>query len=174
MEYSDSIKTSEKIARLVENAGGRAYYVGGFVRDHLSGRDNKDIDIEVHGIAPCVLEDILDSIGQKIETGKSFGVYKLCKTELDIAMPRKETATGRGHRDFKVEVDPFIGTMKAAMRRDFTINALMQDVLTGEIIDHFGGVEDLKNGVLRHVGCMSYSSFNTAWCCLKFLCNRRI
>ena len=83
--------------------------------------------------------------------GASFGVYGLRGYDIDIAMPRQEEATGRGHKDFKIYVDPFLGTYKAAMRRDFTINAMMQDVLTGEIIDHFGGQEDLKKGVLRHV-----------------------
>ena len=66
-------------------------------------------------------------------------------------MPRSERATGRGHRDFSVCVDGFIGTKKAAERRDFTVNAIMEDVLTGEIIDHFGGREDLQRGILRHV-----------------------
>jgi tRNA nucleotidyltransferase (CCA-adding enzyme) len=66
-------------------------------------------------------------------------------------MPRKETLRGRGHRDFDVFVDPFLGTNGAARRRDFTVNALMMDVLTGEIVDPYGGQEDLKAGVLRHV-----------------------
>jgi tRNA nucleotidyltransferase (CCA-adding enzyme) len=66
-------------------------------------------------------------------------------------MPRREKATGRGHRDFEIEVDPFIGTYKAARRRDFTINALMQDVLTGEVVDHFGGMDDLRAGIIRHI-----------------------
>lgn len=90
-------------------------------------------------------------LGSRTEMGASFGVYGLRGYDIDIAMPRQEEATGRGHKDFKIYVDPFLGTYKAAMRRDFTINAMMQDVLTGEIIDHFGGQEDLKKGVLRHV-----------------------
>lgn len=139
------------VASRVAEMGGHTYYVGGFVRDVLMGRENKDVDIEVHGISPEALEEILDSLGQRICVGESFGIFNLKGYSLDIAMPRKEEARGQGHKDFAVFVDPFIGTKGAALRRDFTVNALMQDVLTGEIVDHFGGQEDLRRGVLRHV-----------------------
>ena len=140
-----------EIARLAAEQGGRAYYVGGFVRDKLLGIDSKDMDIEVHGVTPPQLEDILNRLGEWTAVGKSFGIYKLKGTELDVAMPRKEKQTGAGHRGFAVEIDPFLGTKKAAMRRDFTVNAMMQDVLTGEIVDHFGGLSDLRKKVIRHV-----------------------
>ena len=151
MSYEKSIQMSQELARLVSSGGGRAYYVGGFVRDRLLGKENKDIDIEVHGITPEKLEKILDSLGRRIELGKSFGVYGLTGYNIDIAMPRKEILTGSRHRDFKIDIDPSIGTEKAAMRRDFNVNAIMQDILTGELIDHFGGERDLRAGVLRHV-----------------------
>ena len=151
MQYKENLKTSVSLAEKIAKRGGRAYYVGGFVRDRLQGLENKDIDIEVHGITPDTLEEILSSIGGYIPAGKSFGVYKLGHHSIDVAMPRKETLTGKGHRDFKIDVDPFIGTKKAAIRRDFTVNAIMQDIITGEIIDHFGGQRDLENGILRHV-----------------------
>ncbi len=150
MENRD-LKMAEKIAQCVAQKGGKTYLVGGYVRDLLMGIHSKDIDIEIHGVEPDELEHILDGLGTRTEMGASFGVYGLRGYDIDIAMPRKEEATGRGHKDFKIYVDPFLGTYKAAMRRDFTINAMMQDVLTGEIIDHFGGQEDLKKGVIRHV-----------------------
>lgn len=140
-----------KIALLVQQHGGRAFYVGGYVRDALLQQENKDIDMEVHGITPDCLAAILDSLGERITIGESFGIFNLKGYSVDIAMPRKETLRGLGHRDFDVFVDPFIGTEAAARRRDFTFNALMQDILTGEIIDHFRGAEDLRNKVLRHV-----------------------
>lgn len=148
---------ARRIAVKVVQQGGRVYYVGGFVRDRLLGRENKDVDIEVHGVTPEVLEGILNSLGEATEMGASFGVYGLRHFDLDIAMPRKEQATGRGHRDFSVFVDPFLGTEKAAQRRDFTINALMEDVLTGEVVDHFGGQDDLKRGIVRHVNDASFA-----------------
>ncbi len=150
-EYEKDLEMAQRIASEVNLIGGRAFYVGGFVRDRLMEVPNKDIDIEVHGIAPKELEEILDRIGEKITVGESFGVYGLKGHSIDIAMPRKEEMTGRGHRDFDVCVDPFLGTRKAAMRRDFTINAIMQDVLTGEIVDEFNGKLDLEKHIIRHI-----------------------
>ncbi len=147
----NQIEMAQALAQKVAGQGGRVYYVGGYVRDRILGIENKDVDVEVHGITPETLESILDSLGTRMEMGSSFGVYGLKGCGIDIAMPREEHATGRGHKDFKVDVDPFIGTKRAAVRRDFTINAMMEDVLTGEITDHFGGREDLKQGILRHV-----------------------
>ena len=142
---------AERIAGYVKEAGGRTFYVGGFVRDRLLGIENKDVDIEVHGLEPDALYEILGRLGEPLSFGKSFGVFALKGEDIDIAMPRRERATGSGHRDFEVDVDPFIGTREAARRRDFTINALMEDVLTGEVVDHFGGRRDLDEGVIRHI-----------------------
>ena len=151
-----NMEMARAVAEAVRREGGHTYYVGGYVRDRLLGRDNKDIDIEVHGIPVETLERILDSLGERLEMGASFGIMGLRHYELDIAMPRSETATGRGHKDFAVFVDPFLGAEKAARRRDFTMNALMQDVLSGEILDFFGGREDLRRGLIRHVDAESF------------------
>jgi tRNA nucleotidyltransferase (CCA-adding enzyme) len=151
------LETAKKIATEVAARGGRAYFVGGCVRDELLGIESKDIDIEVHRIAPEALEEILDGVGTRAEFGKSFGVYSVKGTHIDIAMPRKESATGRGHRDFKIDIDPYIGEENAARRRDFTVGALMKDALTGETLDFFGGLDDLKNGVIRHVNDASFA-----------------
>ena len=153
----DDLLMAWRVAEAVQKAGGRVYYVGGFVRDRLLGRENKDIDIEVHGVSVKTLEGILDSLGERLTMGASFGVMGLRHYDLDIAMPRSETATGRGHKDFEVFVDPFLGEEKAAMRRDFTINALMENVLTGEILDFFGGQEDLERRRIRHVNDQSFA-----------------
>lgn len=157
MGHLEDRQMAMQIARLAAAHGGHTYYVGGFVRDALLGKENKDVDIEVHGITPHCLEEILDSLGQRMAIGESFGIFGLKGYSLDIAMPRKEEARGQGHRDFDVFVDPFIGTEAAARRRDFTINALMQDVLTGQIVDHFQGVAHLDSGVLRHVNDDSFT-----------------
>ncbi|MBR5479794.1 MAG: tRNA nucleotidyltransferase [Clostridia bacterium] len=149
--YATNAEMARKIAEKVCKLGGRTFFVGGYVRDAIQGRSSKDIDIEVHGITPRDLCEILDSLGKRIEIGESFGIFGLKGYSLDIAMPRKEKNRGHGHRDFEVFVDPFIGTEGASRRRDFTVNAMMQDVLTGEIIDHFGGKSDLEKGIIRHV-----------------------
>ena len=151
------MEMAKKIAEGADALGGCAYFVGGYVRDLILGDVGKDIDIEVHGLTPDQLKGLLDSLGQRLDIGESFGIFGLRGYNLDIAMPRKESCRGRGHRDFDVFVDPHIGTLGAAKRRDFTINAMMQNVLTGEIIDHFGGREDLKNGIIRHVNTESFA-----------------
>ena len=148
---------ARRVAAAVAEAGGRTYYVGGCVRDRLLGRENKDIDIEVHGVSVQALEAILNSLGELTTMGASFGIMGLRHYGLDIAMPRSEKATGRGHKDFEVFVDPFIGEERAARRRDFTMNALMQDVLTGEILDFFGGRADIAAGRIRHVSDATYA-----------------
>lgn len=150
------LEMAHRLAQAVAQTGGRAYFVGGFVRDRLMGQESKDVDVEVHGLTPDQLEAVLATLGERTTMGVSFGVYGLRHYDLDIAMPRSETNTGRGHKDFSVFVDPFLGTEKAARRRDFTINAMMQDVLTGEVIDHFGGREDLRKGMIRHVNDDSF------------------
>lgn len=154
--HDRSVGMAVEIARRVAACGGTTFYIGGCVRDKLRKKENKDVDIEVHGVEPSRLEEILDALGERISIGESFGIYNLKGYSLDIAMPRKEENRGRGHRDFEISVDPHIGTYKAAMRRDFTINALMENVLTGEIIDHFGGTRDLQNSVIRHVNARTF------------------
>ena len=152
-----NLEMARRIATLVDEHGGTAYFVGGYVRDKIRHEDNKDIDIEVHGIYPHQLESILDTLGERISIGESFGIYSLKGYTLDIAMPRKEDNRGSGHRDFDICVDPFIGTYKAALRRDFTINALLEEILTGKVIDHFGGLEDLDNGIIRHINDATFA-----------------
>ena len=151
------LDAAREIAARVAEAGGRVYFVGGCVRDQLLQRETKDIDIEVHGVSVEKLAEILDSIGERTEMGASFGIFGLKHTGLDIALPRRERSTGCGHKDFAVSVDPFIGPEKAAERRDFTVNALMQDVLTGEILDFFGGREDLARRRIRHVNDRTFA-----------------
>lgn len=151
------MEMAKRIAEEVAKIGGCAYFVGGYVRDLLSGTSGKDIDIEIHGLSPDELKGVLDSLGQRMDIGESFGIFGLKGYSLDIAMPRRESCRGSGHRDFDIFVDPHIGTLGAAKRRDFTINAMMQNVLSGEIIDHFGGQNDLKNGIIRHVDDDSFA-----------------
>lgn len=151
------LSMAHKIAKAVNDLGGSTYYVGGYVRDKLQKRENKDIDIEVHNVTPNTLKEILSKLGTVQTQGASFGVYNLHGYGIDIAQPRTEAATGRGHKDFEVFVDPFLGTTRAAMRRDFTMNAMMENVLTGEIIDPFGGQLDLQEGVIRHVSDQTFA-----------------
>lgn len=125
--------------------------VGGAVRDEIMKRPIKDVDIEVHGISGAILETVLKELGKPLRFGSAFGVYSLAGHQMDIALPRSERKAGNGHRDFEIEIDPFIGIKEAARRRDFTMNALLKDILSGEIADPYGGTEDIKNRIIRHI-----------------------
>jgi tRNA nucleotidyltransferase (CCA-adding enzyme) len=139
-----------RLARAVRDAGGRALMVGGCVRDRLMGREAKDWDVEVYGVEPSVLRALLDRLGRVNVVGEAFTVYKLGK-DLDVSLPRRERKTGRGHRAFYIEGDPSMSFAEAARRRDFTVNAVLEDPLTGELIDPFGGRADIERKLLRAV-----------------------
>ena len=145
------------LASKVKEKGGRAFYVGGYVRDLLLNIPNKDIDIEVHGIAEKDLVAILNEIGEVDYYGRSFGIYALRHEDIEVALPRSEKVLGTGHRDFEISVNPDMGYKNAALRRDFTINALMMDVLSHEILDYFNGTDDLNKGIIRHVNDVSFA-----------------
>jgi len=141
------------VCKALANAGGRAWLVGGFVRDLLLGQIPKDPDIEVYGLNAKDLNQALENMGKVEFVGQQFGVFKLWKDDLclDIALPRTEQKTGLGHKAFAVTSDPDITPEKASLRRDFTINAMMLDPLNAEFLDFRGGRSDLKAGILRHV-----------------------
>jgi len=141
------------VCRTFMDAGGRAWLVGGSVRDLLLGQISKDPDIEVYGLQPGDLHQTLSKLGKVEFVGQQFGVFKLWKDDLciDIALPRTEQKTGVGHKGFAVVSDPDIRPESASLRRDFTINAMMLDPLNAEFLDFHGGRSDLKTGVLRHV-----------------------
>jgi tRNA nucleotidyltransferase (CCA-adding enzyme) len=140
----------QQIAEDVRDAGGRALLVGGCVRDELMKQAVKDVDIEVYGLQPIELKRVLEGFGKVDEVGASFQVFKLMN-DFDISIPRREKKTGTGHKGFTVEGDPFMSYEEACSRRDFTINAIMKDPLTGEIIDPFNGQQDIERKVLRMV-----------------------
>lgn len=150
-DNNENIKLVEKIAKDIKEKNGRIFYVGGYVRDKILNIESKDIDTEIFGIYPDTLKQILSKYGIVDEFGLSFGIYKIKGYDIDFAMPRKEIKTGSLHTDFEINIDPNISYHMAAKRRDFTINSIMQDVLTNEIIDNFNGVQDIKNGIIRHI-----------------------
>ncbi len=140
-----------RVARLLRDAGGRALLVGGCVRDGLLGRPAKDIDMEVYGLAIDAVESALQPYFRLDTVGRAFGVLILKGEGIDLALPRRESKTGPKHTDFRVEGDPTMSPEEAAARRDFTINAISCDPLTGEILDPFEGIPDLQARRLRHV-----------------------
>ena len=139
-----------KLAMAIHEAGGRALLVGGCVRDLLMNVTPMDWDLEIYGLQPEKLRAVLDGFGNVNVVGEAFSVYKI-DHDVDVSIPRRDRKAGKGHRGFVIEGDPEMDLVEAAKRRDFTINAIMQDPLTGEIIDPFNGREDIKNKLLRAV-----------------------
>jgi tRNA nucleotidyltransferase (CCA-adding enzyme) len=145
-----------EVARAVADSGGRAFLVGGCVRDRLMGRETKDWDVEVYRVEPEKLRQILERLGRVNAVGEAFTVYKL-GNDLDISIPRRERKSGRGHRGFVVEGEPSMSFEEATRRRDFTINAMLQDPLNDELIDPFEGQEDIERGLLRAVSLHTFA-----------------
>jgi len=148
--------TVSSLAQAVHEAGGRALLVGGCVRDELMGAQAKDWDLEVYNLDAVRLREVLDQFGPVNVVGESFTVYKL-GGHLDVSVPRRERKTGHGHKGFVIEGDPSMSVEEAARRRDFTINAIMQDPLTGELIDPYDGRRDIERRILRAVSADTFA-----------------
>ena len=153
MSYPEKVIS---LAHAVRAEGGRALLVGGCVRDLLMGREPKDWDVEVYGIEPAKLRAMLDRFGSVNVVGEAFTVYKL-GADFDVSLPRRERKSGRGHRAFVIEGDPAMTIEDAARRRDFTINAILEDPLSGAVIDPFHGRDDIKNKILRAVSLDTFA-----------------
>jgi tRNA nucleotidyltransferase (CCA-adding enzyme) len=146
-----SLDTVKPVASAVRDAGGRALIVGGWVRDRLLGlqHDATNIDLEVFGVPGDTLRTLLGAFGRVDAVGESFQVYKVAG--IDVSLPRRDSKAGRGHRGFMVTGDPDMSIADAARRRDFTINAISWDPLTGEYFDPCNGRADLDRRLLRVV-----------------------
>lgn len=176
-----------KLAESTAAAAGRAMLVGGCVRDELMGIEPEDWDVEVYGIEPEKLRAVLETFAEKWSgdthvpiagssgdnffvlrthgdrsvpapkvVGEAFAVYKI-GNDLDVSIPRRERKSGRGHRGFVIEGDPAMSFEEACSRRDFTVNAILKDPLTGEIVDPFDGRGDIERKLIRHVSDTSFA-----------------
>ena len=175
MTNVSTLERATDVARAVREAGGRALVVGGWVRDRLldekgsgvffrnSKKDSRplfedrlseNIDLEIFGIPPDRLRALLEAFGRVEAVGESFQVYKL--GDLDVSLPRRDSKAGRGHRGFVVTGDPDMSIEEAARRRDFTVNAISWDPLTGQYFDPFDGRGDLDRRRLRMVDATTF------------------
>ena len=144
----------EDILKDLQEIGATPIIVGGSVRDFFLNIPVKDYDIEIFGI------DSLETIQKSLEkfasvklVGKSFGVLTLRVNEydFDFALPRIEKKIGNTHQDFEIITNANLSFKEAAIRRDFTINAIGYDFCTKDFLDPFDGINDLKNRVLKHI-----------------------
>ena len=145
----------------VREAGGRVYMVGGTLRDFLLGKTCKDLDLLVTGLPQTDLMRLLRRRGRVQRVGQAFGVLKFRPrgwddSPIDIALPRVETSTGIGHRDFEVAFDHALPVETDLERRDFTINAMALDLFDERLSDPFGGHADLEARVLRQVSPLAF------------------
>lgn len=151
------------IAEAITLAGGKAFLVGGCVRDHFiainhpkffGGLVPKDFDVEVFGISSISLEQVLTPFGKvKLKGEGNFPVFELIiegEEIFEFALARTERKVGVGHNDFSFETPMDIDIATAAARRDCTMNAILFDIISKEFLDPFGGISDIRNGIIRH------------------------
>ncbi len=123
----------------------KLYRVGGCVRDRLLGLAVKDVDWVVTGATEAQMLEL----GYK-PIGKDFPVFLHPETRQEYALARSERKTGPGYKGFAVSADPGTTIEQDLLRRDLTINAIAEDE-QGNLVDPYGGREDIENRRLRHV-----------------------
>lgn len=143
---------SLELAQLFQNAGGNLILVGGTVRDLIMGNSPSELDVEARGLTINQIKDLISPFYKCDEVGKAFGVLKLKGQPIEIALPRTEIKSGIGHKGFSIKPDPDLPYAKAVRRRDFTINSIGLDPLSGALLDPCGGKKDIANKILRHIG----------------------
>ncbi len=151
-EHADAYAKVLQFADMVQKQGGQALLVGGSVRDSFMGNISKDFDMEVYGLESEVVEQITKQIGKVSDVGKAFGILKIFLDgglDIDVSLPRTDSKIDVGHKGFEIKTDPFMSIEDAARRRDFTMNSIATNPLTGEVYDFFGGVDDINNRILK-------------------------
>lgn len=140
----------------IKKAGGQPHLVGGAVRDELRGVESKDLDVEVFDLNADQLIEALSWVDFPNVDDKKFGVIRLdCDLEeaVEFALPRKDNLGERGFGG----VFPNLSNKEAALRRDFTFNAISRDLITGRIVDPLNGRSDLEKKIIRHCDSRFFS-----------------
>ena len=157
-EYAIARQATE----LLQQQGYEAYFVGGAVRDLLIGKTPKDFDLTTNATPEQILATPGFLKSTFTDTAQAYAVARVRlphsatsqerrdPVEMEIATFRKDVDAHLGRKDTKVELAGQLET--DVVRRDFTINALALDPINNQLIDYVGGLEDLRNGVIRFVG----------------------
>lgn len=129
----------------IKDTSNKLFYIGGVVRDELLGRESFDVDITYVGNAI----EYCSKFGEVIQENPDFGTVRVNVDgmEVDFASTRSESYPKKGHLPVVEKIG--CSLKEDVMRRDFTINALAKSVTTGEIVDYTGGLDDLKNRILK-------------------------
>jgi len=151
-EYAEAYEKVLEICQVVKEAGGEALLVGGSVRDIFFNKMPKDFDLEIYKLEAEKIREIVEKVGKVSEVGKAFGVLKVFLgngIDIDVSLPRTDSKVDEGHKGFDVKTDPDMSIEDAARRRDFTMNSISADPLTGKLNDPFNGLDDIRNRVLK-------------------------
>lgn len=149
----------EEILKDLQKIGAIPIIVGGSVRDFFLNIPIKDYDVEIFGIDSLeTIQNCLEKYGSVKLVGKSFGVLTLRVNEydFDFALPRLEKKIGNSHQDFEIITNANLSFKEAAIRRDFTINAIGYDFFKQEFLDPFDGIKDLKNRIIKHINDITF------------------
>lgn len=133
-----------EIANKIRVAGGNLYLVGGAVRDQIMGKEKHDEDYCITGLTS---KEFLNLFPEAYVRGKSFEVYDIENKEFALA--RTERKSGLGHKEFEITTGKEITIEQDLKRRDITINSIAKEVVTGNLIDPFGGINDINNKIIR-------------------------
>jgi len=159
----------QQLEDYVRSLGLDAYLVGGAVRDELLGLDSKDADFLVLGVDHEQLRALLEPHGRvdDLEVARQRvglrlwprdeEIRRLARNGIELAPPRRERSTGPGRHDFEIVVDASASVEDDLARRDFTVNAIARRLADDELVDPFGGQEDLDDRVLRTVSPRSFA-----------------
>lgn len=136
-----------RIVRILRSAGYEAFFVGGCVRDLLRGETPEDYDI----VTSAHPEQVMSLFPRTYPVGVSFGVVLVSEGDLlyEVATYREEADYEDGRHPSRVS---FATAKEDVYRRDFTVNGLLMDPETGEIVDYVGGAADLESRVIRTIG----------------------
>lgn len=147
------------IREVIQPAGGKALLVGGAVRDIVLKITPKDLDVEVYGLEPEILDASIRRFftHTKIEAYPRFGVWQLPRLGLSFSIPRTEAQTGPKHTNVAVTLQPHATPKQASKRRDLTLNSILLDPLSGELRDPYKGMLDIQNKVLRPVSAKHFA-----------------
>lgn len=139
-----------EFAQKIRQAGGRAFLVGGWVRDRCRGAVPHDKDYMVSGLTAAQVEELLS--GAKC-VGHGFPVYlvPIDGAECEVALARKERKQGAGYRGFAIDCDPAVTVEEDLFRRDTTMNSMALELPMGNLIDPYGGRADIEKHLIRAV-----------------------
>ena len=142
--------TEIDFAKKIDELGGTAYLVGGAVRDKFRGVEAHDRDYCLTGVDEKIFAKAFPNAAK---FGKSFPVYsvEIGSAFCEVAFARTECKIGTGYRGFKITFAPNVTIEQDLYRRDTTINAMAIELLSGELVDPFGGREDVLNKKIRAV-----------------------